>query len=151
MNENDTNTKPVEGETAQATRRATVCYLPDFLICPGCLTIQEDPYVEGDECICGCRFIDGKAVREWKRIFDLVGSVVAEARLHQARGGHHLAVYGAIGKVLISRDEFDSHFERLVTGSRGGMDVSPCMDCGEPIECVPDGMPMCPACAEKNR
>jgi len=44
----------------------------------------------------------------------MTGSVVAEARIQRAKGGHHLAVYGAIGKVLIDRDEFDSHYELLL-------------------------------------
>lgn len=30
-----------------------------------------------------------------------------------------------------------------------GLDVSPCMDCGTPIVCIPDGMPMCEKCAGK--
>lgn len=45
------------------TRGVNVCYLPDFLICPQCFTVQEAPYIEGDGCICGGRLIDGKAVR----------------------------------------------------------------------------------------
>lgn len=110
MNTETTVEKP-EGEQ---TPCPTICYLPDFLICPQCFTVQDTPFDVGDKCICGGRFVGGKAVREWKRIFDLVGSVVAEARLQQARGGHHLAVCGAIGKVLIHRDEFDGHYELLL-------------------------------------
>jgi hypothetical protein len=32
---------------------------------------------------------------------------------------------------------------------RGGYDVSPCMDCGELVVCIPDGLPMCRLCAER--
>ena len=28
-------------------------------------------------------------------------------------------------------------------------DVGPCMGCGEPVHCVPDGLPLCDVCAEK--
>lgn len=31
-----------------------------------------------------------------------------------------------------------------------GLDVSPCMKCGCLVVCLPDGMPMCKACAEKQ-
>lgn len=31
----------------------------------------------------------------------------------------------------------------------GGYDISPCKDCGTPIACIPDGLPMCRRCAEK--
>jgi hypothetical protein len=33
--------------------------------------------------------------------------------------------------------------------ARGGCDLSVCMDCGAPVVCIPDGMPMCEPCAEK--
>ena len=33
---------------------------------------------------------------------------------------------------------------------RGGWDVSPCMTCGEAVVCLPDGMPMCELCAERE-
>ena len=33
---------------------------------------------------------------------------------------------------------------------RGGLDISPCIDCGEMVVCIPDGMPMCEACAAKG-
>lgn len=85
------------------------------LICPGCCELRSSPPVDaGDKCKCGQRFVSFEAVREWKRIYDMTGSVVAEARIQRAKGGHHLAVYGAIGKVLIDRDEFDSHYELLL-------------------------------------
>lgn len=93
---------------------SSACYLPDFLICPQCFTVQDAPFDVGDQCVCGGHLVAGKAVNEWKRIYDLVGSVVAEARIHRGKGGHHLAVYGAIGKVLIDRDEFDGHHAILL-------------------------------------
>lgn len=33
---------------------------------------------------------------------------------------------------------------------RSGLDLSPCCECGLPVVCVPDGMPMCEACAIKE-
>lgn len=114
MNTETTVDKP----DSEQTPCPTICCLPDFLICPQCFTVQDVPFDVGDQCICGGHFVCGKAVQEWKRIFDLVGSVVAEARMQRARGGHHLAVYGAIGKVLLDRDEFDGHFE-LLSAQRG--------------------------------
>lgn len=33
---------------------------------------------------------------------------------------------------------------------RGGMDISPCLECGLPVVCIPDGMPLCEACATKD-
>ncbi len=32
---------------------------------------------------------------------------------------------------------------------RGGYDVSPCLICQELVVCIPDGLAMCEACAEK--
>lgn len=31
----------------------------------------------------------------------------------------------------------------------GGWDISPCMECGTPVVCLPDGMPMCEKCGER--
>lgn len=33
---------------------------------------------------------------------------------------------------------------------RSPYDVSPCMVCGLPVVCLPDGMPMCEPCARKE-
>lgn len=33
---------------------------------------------------------------------------------------------------------------------RGGWDISPCMTCGLPVVCLPDGLPSCEACARKE-
>ena len=33
---------------------------------------------------------------------------------------------------------------------RGGWDISPCGDCGRPVVCIPDGLPMCEACAKES-
>lgn len=97
----------------------TTTYMADALICPQCFAVQVEPFDIGDQCVCGGILVSGKAVSEWKRIFDLVGSVVAEARMQRGRGGHHLAVYGAIGKILIDRDEFDRHHEILMKQQGG--------------------------------
>ena len=32
---------------------------------------------------------------------------------------------------------------------RSGFDLSPCMQCGEAVVCIPDGSAMCRQCAEK--
>lgn len=89
-------------------------YLYDRLICPSCFTVYDEPFVVGDGCICDGTIVDGRAVREWKRVYDLVGSVVAEARIQRGKGGEPIAVVGAIGKCLIDRDEFDGHYNLRV-------------------------------------
>jgi len=33
---------------------------------------------------------------------------------------------------------------------RGGYDLSPCGSCGNPVVCIPDGLPLCEACAERG-
>jgi hypothetical protein len=33
---------------------------------------------------------------------------------------------------------------------RGGMDLAPCRLCSDPVVCIPDGLPMCASCAEKE-
>ncbi len=40
--------------------------------------------------------------------------------------------------------------ELLAIIKSSGYDVSPCMTCGEPIVCIPDGMPCCDACGKKE-
>lgn len=42
----------------------------------------------------------------------------------------------------------DKCAELLRAIDRAGFDVCPCRLCGDPIICIPDGLPMCPACAE---
>ena len=32
----------------------------------------------------------------------------------------------------------------------GGWDISPCGSCGQPVVCLPDGLPMCESCAVKE-
>ena len=32
----------------------------------------------------------------------------------------------------------------------GGYDLSPCGQCGKPVVCIPDGLPMCEGCARKD-
>lgn len=39
--------------------------------------------------------------------------------------------------------------ELHVAIERGGLDLSCCMDCGAPVVCIPDGLPMCEGCATK--
>ena len=51
-----------------------------------------------------------------------------------------------------SRDDLAAiHMAVVVLGAldRSGYDVSVCMDCGAPVVCIPDGMPMCEPCAVK--
>jgi len=33
---------------------------------------------------------------------------------------------------------------------RGGYDMSPCGSCSNPVVCIPDGLPLCEACAERD-
>jgi ribosomal protein L37AE/L43A len=50
--------------------------------------------------------------------------------------------------------EMDAKLEQLQAINRAyersGLDISPCMFCGEPVICLPDGMPMCAPCAKKE-
>jgi len=51
-----------------------------------------------------------------------------------------------------SRDDLAAiHMAVIVLGAieRSGYDICVCMDCGAPVVCIPDGMPMCEPCAVK--
>jgi len=60
----------------------------------------------------------------------------------------------ATGDVASSSKSLDSELAGLrafkEAYERSGLDVSPCMSCGESVVCVPDGMPMCETCADKE-
>ena len=43
----------------------------------------------------------------------------------------------------------DAYLELWAAIERSGYDVSPCLICQELVVCVPDGIAMCEACAEK--
>jgi hypothetical protein len=45
---------------------------------------------------------------------------------------------------------WDAWLTRLFTARAiqdGGFDLSPCGNCGTPVVCIPDGLPMCRRCA----
>ncbi len=44
------------------------------------------------------------------------------------------------------RDINDEYNDAL---DRSPYDISPCMECGKLVVCLPDGMPMCDPCGEK--
>ena len=49
------------------------------------------------------------------------------------------------------RDEkasMQTEFYEMV--KRGGFDTSPCMNCGESLVCVPEGLALCKTCAAKG-
>ena len=49
------------------------------------------------------------------------------------------------------RDEkanMQTKFHQMI--ERGGFDLSPCIDCGESVVCVPEGLALCKTCAEKG-
>jgi len=91
-------------------------FIDDILICPGCLSVETKPAVEGDTCICGDHYVSGESIRVWLRTWNKVGSVVAAARQQRRDGGHHLAVYGAIGKCLIDMPEWNGHEVEMMAG-----------------------------------
>ena len=84
-------------------------FIDDILVCPGCWAIEREPSVEGDSCICDETFVDGRVIQEWYAAWNRVGSIVAAARQQREAGGHHLAVYGAIGKCLIDMPDWNGH------------------------------------------
>jgi len=100
-------------------------FIDDMLVCPGCFAIEKEPAVEGDECICGENFVSGESVRQWHRDWNKVGSVVAAARQQRRKGGHHLAVYGAIGKCLIDMPSWNGHEAIQAAAEAAGKDGKP--------------------------
>ena len=49
------------------------------------------------------------------------------------------------------RDEkanMQTEFHEMI--ERGGFDISPCMNCGESVVCVPEGLALCRTCAAKG-
>lgn len=49
------------------------------------------------------------------------------------------------------RDEnanMQTGFYKMV--ERGGFDLSPCMNCGESVVCIPEGLALCKTCAAKG-
>ena len=49
------------------------------------------------------------------------------------------------------RDEkasMQTEFHQMI--ERGGLDISPCMNCGESVVCVPEGLALCRTCAAKG-
>jgi hypothetical protein len=52
----------------------------------------------------------------------------------------------------IQRDKSQAALTELHAAiTRGGLDISCCMNCGAPVVCIPDGLPMCEACAVKAK
>ena len=52
-------------------------------------------------------------------------------------------------------DELRDEKENMQTGfhqmvERGGLDISPCMNCGESVVCIPEGLALCKTCAAKG-
>lgn len=45
-------------------------------------------------------------------------------------------------------EDCEAAAELLDAIDRSGLDVSLCMECGAPVVCIPDGMPMCEPCAK---
>lgn len=56
--------------------------------------------------------------------------------------GRHLAPY-----MLAAANELESLRGMI---ERSGFDISDCGVCGDPVVCIPDGMPMCEACAKSD-
>lgn len=46
--------------------------------------------------------------------------------------------------------ELDRHRTFQAALDRSPYDICPCQGCGEPVVCVPDGMPMCEGCEDEN-
>lgn len=50
---------------------------------------------------------------------------------------------------LTTAKAFEAALALVAAIDRGGYDVSPCLICQELVVCIPDGIAMCEACAEK--
>ena len=50
--------------------------------------------------------------------------------------------------VGLTMGQVDKLVELRAAFDRSGLDVSPCKVCGEPVICIPDGMPCCESCAK---
>lgn len=50
-----------------------------------------------------------------------------------------------IGALTAERDRLNDAL------SRSPFDISPCLGCGKPVVCYPDGMPSCDPCAESGK
>jgi hypothetical protein len=49
----------------------------------------------------------------------------------------------------ISSSPLDAYMDLFSAIERSGYVVAPCMDCGEVVVCIPDGLAMCLKCIEK--
>jgi hypothetical protein len=56
-----------------------------------------------------------------------------------------------VGDRTVAAFEVLTEHHQALTGAieRSGFDICPCMDCGAPVVCIQDGMPMCEPCAVK--
>lgn len=52
-----------------------------------------------------------------------------------------------VAELEAKQAEYDKMLNDLLDDS--GMDLSPCRTCGETVICIPDGLALCKACAEK--
>lgn len=72
--------------------------------------------------------------------------------LQKARSIIHRSSYGdAPAKELIAaRVALEAYDELRAAIDRGGWDLSACGGCGEPVVCLPDGLPMCETCVAQT-
>lgn len=90
----------------------------------------------------------------WRYVYLVDGLNVRSRSIVTGRvSEEHVAIWESrnreVGNVDITA--MLSAFDELQAAiERGGLDLSCCMDCGAPVVCIPDGLPMCEACAVKN-
>jgi hypothetical protein len=74
------------------------------------------------------------------------------ARKAEGDGHHSIARYHLeherLFRELQRRRAEDVDWKAML--ARSGMDLSPCLKCGEVVICLPDGMPMCSKCADQE-
>lgn len=84
----------------------------------------------------------GKALDDLEMMLRRCNYLEAAIETLSFHSGHIHVKYGS--EWLILRD----WAEEVMRGH--DLDLSPCLTCGEPIFCIPDGLPICRSCAEKE-
>lgn len=90
-----------------------------------------------------------QAVRD---VENVVAATLAQAVAEQETRGKTILQAVDIGPARIAG--FDPDVSELCAAleaalENAGLDVSPCRECGEPVACIPDGLPFCIRCAAR--
>lgn len=100
--------------------------------------------------------MSGITAKQLEQISRVVGMLNSVRGIHFQEPGSHVVF--TVPSVVDVRDENDGTYIGAIIDNGGfefhfvgdGEDVSPCMVCGQPIVCIPDGHPVCSEeCAKK--